>query len=412
VRPGRNIFAILGSWVTMAGVCAAQADTSAAPTFHKNIEPILQKHCQECHRPGEAGPMPLLTYAQTRPWAKAIRSAVLSGKMPPWHADSHSGKFLNDLSLPRCDKEALIAWIDAGAPEGRAADAPAPRKFTEGWRIPKPDVVFEMPEEFTVPANGAVEYQYFPVATNFAEDKWVEAVEVRPGDRAVVHHAIVVTGSPDDYYSQDYLAGYAPGMMPQVWKPGQARLIKAGAHLIFQMHYTANGKAAHDRTKIGLVFAKKPATEQIVAMQAAAHRLAIPAGDPHYRVLASAMIDEPCSLVGLRAHMHLRGKAFTFRAIYPSGVSETLLEIPRYDFNWQPYYYLETPKSLPRGTRIEAIGVFDNSVNNPANPNPAAIVLWGPQSWDEMMIGWFDVAVSPKGSGQKTTNRMGTGSSE
>jgi hypothetical protein len=389
----RRVQAIVISWVAAAGVCAGQTDSPPALTFHKNIEPILQKHCQECHRPGEAAPMPLLTYAQTRPWAKAIRSAVLTGKMPPWHAESHTAKFVNDPSLAPADKEALIAWVDSGAQEGNLADAPRPRKFTEGWRIPKPDVVFEMPEEFNVPASGAIDYQYFPVATNFTEDKWVEAVEVRPGDRSVVHHAIVVTGSPDDYAGQDYLAGYAPGGGPQIWKPGQARLIKAGAHLIFQMHYTANGKAARDRTRIGIVFAKKPPAEQIVAMQAAAHRLAIPAGDANYRATAVANIEEPSYLVGLRAHMHMRGKAFTFLAIYPSGATETLLEIPRYDFNWQPYYYLETPKYLPRGTRIEAIATFDNSANNPANPNPAAIVLWGPQSWDEMMIGWFDIAV-------------------
>jgi hypothetical protein len=225
-----------------------------------------------------------------------------------------------------------------------------------------------------------------------------------------VHHAIVVTGSKDDFNEQEFLAGYAPGTVPQIWKPGQARLIKAGAYLIFQMHYTANGKPVHDRTKIGLVFAKKPATEEIVAMQAAGHRLAIPPGDANYRTTAVAMIDEPCTLVGLRAHMHLRGKSFTFRAVYPSGEVETLLDIPRYDFHWQPYYYLETPKFLPRGTRIEAIGVFDNSANNPANPNPSAMVFWGPQSWDEMMIGWFDVAVSVKS--QKTEMRMSPGGSD
>ncbi len=389
----RSMLAIFGASITAAGVCAGQADSPPALTFHKNIEPILQKHCQECHRPGEAAPMSLLTYAQTRPWAKAIKSALLTGKMPPWHAESHCGKFSNDLSLTPLDKEALIAWVDSGAQEGSAADAPRPRKFTEGWRIPKPDVVFEMPEEFNVPASGPVDYQYFPVATNFTEDKWVEAVEVRPSDRSVVHHAIVVTGSPDDYAGQDYLAGYAPGAGPQIWKPGQARLIRAGAHLIFQMHYTANGKPVRDRTRIGIVFAKRPPAEQIVAMQAAAHRLAIPAGDANYRATAIATVEQPSYLVGLRAHMHMRGKAFTFRAVYPSGATETLLEIPRYDFNWQPYYYLETPKYLPRGTRIEAIGTFDNSANNPANPNPSAIVLWGPQSWDEMMIGWFDIAV-------------------
>jgi hypothetical protein len=380
---------------------------SAPVTFHKEVEPILQHRCQGCHRAGEAAPMPLLTYAQTRPWAKSIKSALLSGKMPPWQADPHYGKFSNDLSLAPGEKETLVAWVDAGAAEGNIADAPKSIKFPDGWRIPKPDVVFEMPVEFKVPAAGVVNYQYFPVSTNFTEDKWVEMVEVRPGDQSVVHHAIVVIDSGGDYESQDYLAGYAPGMAPQFWKPGQARLIKAGSRLVFQMHYSPSGKPARDRTKIGLVFAKKPATEQIVAMQAAAPWIAIPPGDANYRSSAVSVMRQDCYLVGLRAHMHVRGKSFLFRAIYPNGDSETLLSIPRYDFNWQPYYYLETPRLLPRGTRIEAHAVFDNSANNPFNPNPAAEIFWGPQSWDEMMIGWFDVAVPvrPEITGGAGTSR-------
>jgi hypothetical protein len=344
--------------------------------------------------------MPLLTYQDTRPWAKAIKTVLLSGKMPPWQADPRYGKFSNDLSLAPGEKETLVAWIDGGAREGNLADAPKPRSFPDGWRIPKPDVVFEMSSEFNVPASGVIDYQYIPVPTNFTEDKWVEAVEVRPGDRSVVHHAIVVV---DDGASrrlgsegQEYLAGYAPGMAPQVWKPGQARLIKAGSYLVFQMHYTTTGKATHDRTKIGLIFAKKPATEQIVALQTGAHWLAIPPGESNYKISTSVVMHEASYLVGMRAHMHLRGKAFQFRAVYPSGETETLLEIPKYDFNWQPYYYLENPKLLPRGTRIEASAVFDNSVNNPFNPNPDATVFWGPQTWDEMMLGWFDVAVPVK----------------
>jgi hypothetical protein len=370
--------------------------SASAPTFHKEIEPILQARCQGCHRPGEAGPMPLLTYQQARPWAKAMRAAVLSGKMPPWQADPRYGKFLNDPSLTPAEKAALVAWVDEGAPEGNLSDAPKPKTYVEGWRIPKPDVVFEMPTAFDVPASGAIDYQYIPVATNFTQDKWVEAVEVRPGDRSAVHHAIVVVDSGNGARGQEYLAGYAPGMTPQLWKPGQARLIKAGSYLIFQMHYQATGKPAHDRTRIGLIFAKKPATEQIVAMQAAAHWLSIPPNEPNYRVQAMETIQEASYLVGMRAHMHLRGKAFTFRAIYPNGETEILLDIPKYDFNWQPYYYLETPKLLPKGTRIVAYAVFDNSVNNPFNPNPNTTIFWGPQTWDEMMIGWFDIAVPVK----------------
>lgn len=337
--------------------------------------------------------MPLLTYQQARPWAKAIKTALLTGKMPPWQADPRYGKFSNDLRLAPGEKETLLAWIDGGAPEGDPADAPRPRQFVEGWRIPKPDMVFEMPEDFEVPARGVINYQYISVATHFTEDKWVEAVEVRPGSRAAVHHAIVVVDNGRGENEGEYLAGYAPGMTPQFWKPGQARLIKAGSTLVFQMHYQATGKAVKDRTKIGLIFAKNPPAEQIVAMQAAAHALAIPAGDPDYHVAASETILEPVKLVGLRAHMHLRGKSFMFRAVYPDGRTEVLLDIPHFDFNWQPYYYLETPKLLPRGTRIEALAVYDNSVNNPANPNAGTMVFWGPQTWDEMMIGWFDVAV-------------------
>jgi len=337
--------------------------------------------------------MPLVTYEQTRPWAKAIRASVITGKMPPWQPDPHYGKFSNDLSLAPGEKEKLIAWVDGGAVEGNEADAPKPVAFTEGWRIPKPDAVFEMPEDFEVPAKGVIDYQYIPVATHFTEDKWVQMAEVRPGDRALVHHAIVVVDTGTGVNNQEYLAGYAPGSEPQMWKPGEARLIKAGSTLVFQMHYTTSGKAGHDRTRIGLVFAKKPVTERIVAMQVMDPGLAIPPGNPNYRVEASLTMKENVKLAGMRAHMHLRGKSFQFRAVYPSGETEILLDIPKYDFNWQPYYYLETPKLLPAGTRIECTAYFDNSANNAFNPDPAALVRWGPQTWDEMMIGWLDIAV-------------------
>jgi hypothetical protein len=366
---------------------------SPTPTFHKDVEPLLQRRCQSCHRAGEGAPMSLITYQQTRPWARAIRAAVLSGKMPPWQADPRYGKFVNDLSLTAAEKDKLVAWIDAGAPEGHPADAPKPRVFPQGWQIGTPDVVFEMPEEFLVPARGVLDYQYIAVSTRFTEDKWVEMAEVRPGDPAVVHHAIVMVDQDDGTHQEQYLAGYAPGMTPQIWKPGQARLIKAGATLIFQMHYAATGKPAQDRTRIGLVFAKEPVKEQILAMEALGLGLKIPPGDPHYRVEAAERMRDTVRLVGMRAHMHLRGRSFQFRAVYPNGESEILLDIPKYDFNWQPYYYLETPKLLPRGTVIECTAYFDNSANNPFNPDPSAAIAWGPQTWDEMMIGWLDVAV-------------------
>jgi hypothetical protein len=378
------------------GILTITASASAAPTFYKDVLPILQQRCQTCHRTGEIGPMPFVTYQETRPWAKAIREAVLLKKMPPWQADSKHGKFSNDLSLTLQQIEAIVGWIDAGAPEGSANDAPPPPQFADGWRIAQPDAVFEMSEEYLIPAAGTVEYQYFSVPTNLREDKWVSMAEVRPSQRALVHHAIVMVRAPHEngYFGRgQYLAGYAPGMSPQIWKPGQARLIKAGSSLIFQMHYTANGKPALDRTRIGLVFAKEPTVSQIVAMRAANMWFSLPAGESSVRVDASTTIPEPVSLVAMRAHMHLRGSSFEFRAVYPTGESEVLLSIPRYDFNWQPYYYLEKPVPLPAGTRIECTAYFDNSANNPRNPDPGKEVRWGDQSWEEMMIGWFDVAV-------------------
>lgn len=387
-------FGAASLWIaSLAALPAIGATTTPAPTFHKDVEPILQKRCQMCHRAGEAAPMALMTYEQARPWAKAIRMSVITGKMPPWTADPHYGKFTNDLSLSPAEKQTLVAWVDGGALEGNEADAPKPAAFTEGWRIPKPDVVFEMPEEFEVPAKGVIDYQYIPVATHFTEDKWVQMAEVRPGDRSLVHHSIVVIDDGTGVNNEEYLAGYAPGSEPQMWRPGEARLVKAGSTLVFQMHYAATGKAGRDRTKIGLVFAKKPVTERVVAMQVMDPMLAIPPGNGNFRVDASLTMKHAVKLAGMRAHMHLRGKSFQFRAVYPNGDTEILLDIPKYDFNWQPYYYLETPKLLPAGTRIECTAYFDNSANNPFNPDPAALVRWGPQTWDEMMIGWVDIEV-------------------
>ncbi len=370
---------------------------AAEISFHRDVLPILQRRCQQCHRQGDIGPMPLLIYRDARPWAKAIREAVVLKRMPPWSADPAYGKFRNDLSLTPEEIRTVASWVDAGAPEGDPATAPPPRRFPEGWRAIEPDAVFEMPVEFHVPSAGALDYQYFAVPTNFTKDQWIEMAEVRPGDRGVVHHAIVMVRSPvSDVFrrSGEYLAGYAPGMLPQVWKPGQARLIPAGSELIFQLHYTANGKATSDRTRIGLVFAKSPPGHRIVAMRASNHWLAIPPGDGDHRVEAATTIHEDAALAGMRPHMHLRGRAFEFRAVYPTGESQILLRVPRYDFNWQPYYYLETPIPLPRGTRIECTAWYDNSPNNPRNPDPRSEVRWGEQSWDEMMIGWFDVAIA------------------
>ena len=250
---------MVGSWPYALIALAATAAFAAPhpPTFHKDIEPIFQTRCQGCHRPGEVAPMPLLQYQEVRPWAKAIpAAAVLAGKMPPWSPDPRVGKFLNDPSLTPGEKEKIVAWIDAGAPEGKLADAPAPRNFPQGWNIPEPDVVFELPQPYDIPASGTIDYQYIQVPTHFTEVQvGANGGSGGPATPSVVHHAIVVMRAPGSN-RDEYLGGYAPGMTPQIWKPGEARLVKAGAVLEFQMHYATNGKPARDRTRIGLIFAK------------------------------------------------------------------------------------------------------------------------------------------------------------
>lgn len=364
-------------------------------TYHPEVERLIAARCQICHREGEAGPMPLTTYKEVRPWAKAIKEAVLSRRMPPWHADPEVGHFRNDLSLTKDEIETIRAWVDGGAPQGDPAVAAPPPQFTTGWRITRPDVVFEIPGSFEVPKSGVLDYQYFEVATQFREDKWVEMAEVRPGERSVVHHAIVTVREPgdSDWYGGQFLAGYAPGAAPQVWKAGQARLVRAGSTLVFQMHYTANGKVLSDRTRIGLVFAKQPPRQRIYAGRATSFQLRIPPGEANYKTEAAFHVPEASWLAAVRPHMHYRGKSFEVRAVFPNGETRTVLRVPKYSFLWQPYYYLETPLRLPAGTRLECTAVFDNSANNPFNPDPSAWVSFGEQTWQEMMIGWFDLAV-------------------
>jgi hypothetical protein len=406
----------------IAALCALPAP-AADVTFYKDVLPILQNHCQECHRPGEIGPMPLLTYQQARPWAKAIKAAVLTGKMPPWPADPHFGKFANDRSLSKTQIDMLVAWADSNALEGNAADAPQPRTWVEGWNIPTPDRVIEMPQAFAMPAAGAVEYQYIVVPSGLTEDKWIQAVEVRPSNRGVVHHAVVYLREPGSRWLADGKPGvtfapavssdrerfintegggsevltvYTPGTAPDIWKPGQAKLIKAGSDFIFQMHYTANGKAGPDQTRVGLVYAKEPPKERVLTIGALNNRFKIPAGDPNYSAEATTPIQNPMTILSLSPHMHLRGKGFQFDVIYPDGRTETILKLNSWDLNWQLAYKLSEPLALAPGARVKATGWWDNSANNPANPNPKVDVVWGEQSWEEMLVGFFTVATDPK----------------
>jgi hypothetical protein len=368
----------------------------AEVTFNRDVLPILQTRCQQCHREGQIAPMPFETYRQTRPWTRAIREAVLLKKMPPWFADPAHGKFANDPSLTVREIETLVNWADSGSPEGTGE--PPVRALERDWNIPRPDAIFAMAEPFEVPASGAVDYQYFPVPTGFTEDRWVEAVEVRPGRRDAVHHVVVYIREKGSTWQRgptksDILGIYTPGNQPGIWGAGRAKKIPAGADLVFQIHYTPMGKPAVDRTSVGIVFARETPKERVQTLQLDNDRFAIPPGRPDYAVSAQGSLPNDATLLSFFPHMHLRGAGFEYSIIPPKGPREVLLRVNHYDFFWQLTYILKEPLRLPAGTRLEATGWFDNSSNNARNPDPSKTIRFGEQSWEEMMIGFFDVAV-------------------
>jgi hypothetical protein len=379
---------------------AAASKEKSSPTYTKDVAPILNNRCVECHRPGEVAPMPLLSYKQVRPWAAAIKEKVLTRTMPPWLADPHYGQFKNDRRMTQPEIDTIARWADGGAPEGKPRDLPRLPEFVEGWSIGKPDVVVSLLEEVDVPAEGVVPYKYYKVPSNFMEDKWVEAAEIRAGDRSLVHHVIVFIQEPapakpaaDNGVKDNLLVGFAPGEQPKVFPPGTAKLVKAGSTFLFQMHYTPNGKAGKDKTYVGLRFAKAPVTNRVLTGRAMTTTFAIPPGDPNYEVKSSWTAKQDTRIRGFMPHMHLRGKDFAYTAVYPDGRSEVLLSVPRYDFNWQLVYELKEPLFLPKGSRLDCVAHFDNSPNNKYNPDPAKTVKWGDQTWEEMMIGWFDLTL-------------------
>ncbi len=391
--------------------------TAAMPdvTFHKDVMPVLQKHCQICHRPGEAGPMSFLSYKESRPWAKAMRDAVASKKMPPWFADPAHGKFANDRRLDSKDIETLTQWANTGAKEGNPKDAPKPVTFAQGWTIGNPDVVFEMPFEFDIPAKGTLEYQHFVLPTNFKEDTWVTAVEVRPSNRAVTHHGVAFVRPPGSNWLRDAKPGvayvppvtwrsnlsqleevfetYVPGAVPHHLAPGQAKLIPAGSDIILQMHYTANGTASKDRSRIGLILSKTPPSERVYSMSVTNSKFAIPPGASEYPVEGKFIFQQEVKLLALSPHMHLRGKSMQYTVVYPTGESQVVLNVPNYDFSWQLFYYMDKPLVLPKGSRIDVRATFDNSANNKNNPDATQEVKWGDQSWQEMMVAFVDVVI-------------------
>jgi mono/diheme cytochrome c family protein len=414
-RPSKPVLVAL--FLTGVAAMTAAGGQDQPPTFYKDVLPLLQQHCQACHRPGEPGPMPLLDYAGTKPWAGAIVQAITSRQMPPWFADPSIGHFRNDRSLSETEIRTITAWVDAGAPAGDPKDAPKPVDWVEGWAIGQPERVFTMPASFNVPTSGVLPYQYVIVPTHFQHDTWVHLAEVRAGDRAHTHHIVVSVREPGSKWLAgepigipfalnphdagggvpgEFLAGYGPGALPELLGPGQAKLIRAGSDLVFQLHYTTNGQPGCDRSRIGLVLSHEPPRARVLMLAAANIHFLIPPGDPDYEVNAKITLQANATLVSLLPHMHLRGKSFEFRAVFPDGRTQTLLRVPHYSYNWQLSYYLAKPLALPAGTTIECTAHFDNSAANPLNPDPTRAVRFGPQSWDEMMIGYFEVATDLK----------------
>ena len=373
---------------------AARKPPTGDVTYTKDIAAIVDQHCVRCHREGQIAPFALTSYDDVASWAETMCEVIDQSRMPPWHASPQYGHFANDSHLPDEDKQLFHQWVNHGMPEGDPADLPKPTKYAEGWQIPQPDLVIKMPKPFTVPAKGTVPYQYFSVDTHFDKDTWVQAAEVRPGNPAVVHHAFLFFMPPgqDKVRAEDPLinsiAGFAPGAPPSLWPEGYARLIPAGSRLVFQMHYTPNGSEQLDQSEVGLVFADPKEEHREVKIEIAVNTdFRIPPGEPNYEIPAGHDFRHDTLLLAMIPHMHYRGKAFRFTAQFPDGGKEILLDVPRYDFNWQNAYMLKQPKLLPKGTVVMCSGHFDNSEENLANPDPTKEVRWGDQTWDEMMLG-------------------------
>ena len=380
---------------------AFAADGKPAPTFSKDVAPIFNKSCVECHRPTMFAPMSLTAFDSSRPWAKSIKARVVAGTMPPWGAETPHGMFKNDPRLTEAEIDTIVKWVDAGAPKGDDKDLPAAPTFAEGWSIGKPDAIFTMDEEFTIPANGTIPYKYFKAPTGLTEDKWIQAIEIHPSARAQVHHVLAFTQpegtapKPGGELGPDNIGGVTPNKPGLVFEPGVARLLKGNSEIVMQIHYTANGKEGTDRTTIGVIFAKQPPTKIAAGGMAINPRFLIKAGDGNSEVRATTPLNRDTLITGFTPHMHMRGKDMTYIAHYADGTDETLLSVPKYDFNWQITYELATPKLLPKGTKLEVVAHFDNSTGNKFNPDPGKDVKWGDQTWEEMMIGFFSTVQAP-----------------
>ena len=405
----------------------------AAPNFSKDVAPILYSNCTSCHHPGGLGPFSLVDYDSAKAQTDKMEDAVSSGYMPPWGAEGPHGVFRNDRRLSDADKQMILDWIAGGAQRGDPKDLPPRPEYPSTWSIGTPDLVVSMPEDFTVPATGMIEYQYFTVPTNLTEDKWVQAIEIQPGAREVVHHVLVYatvpptpgvslaapaprpagtpapaplfirnrsqaiipdvprvdTRNPPPRNMGALIGTTAPGTNVVEFAKGTALRLRAGTVLTFQMHYTAHGHEMHDRSRVGFRFAPAPPQEEIFASQFVNGTFTIPAGEKDVAIPAEITAGQPVRIWGLFPHTHLRGTRWRYTLVKPDSTSEVILDMPHYDFNWQTYYLFDKPLDLPAGAKITSTAWYDNSATNKSNPDPSKDVKWGDQTWDEMQYTGF-----------------------
>ena len=398
---------------------ATKSAGGGAVTYAREVSRILQSHCVTCHRPGEIAPFSLTDYRHAAGWSSMIAEVVDEGRMPPWHASPEHGKFANDARLSADEKRAIRDWVAAGSPEGDPADLPPPPRFVEGWQIPRPDLVLEMPREVEIPAEGSMPYELVEIDPKLTRDVWVRASQVRPGNPAVVHHVVVFVLPPGvekiDEAGGDFLAAYAPGMPPRVLPDGMAKRIPAGSRIVLQLHYTPRGTKQVDRSRIGLVFADSATVhKELMSGMALNFRLQIPPGTRDYVSRADFRFSRPSMLLSLLPHMHLRGKSMRFVAEYPDGRREVILDVPRYEFDWQNLYVLDRPKPMPEGTILHTEARFDNSAENPNNPDPKRAVTFGEQTRDEMHVGYLNFVLADQdlALGMPASKRLASGQYE
>jgi peroxiredoxin len=368
--------------------------TAKDVTYSKSVAPILQNKCQSCHRPDQTAPFALMNYDEAAKHAKSIREVTTQRRMPPWHADPRHGSFTNDRRLTKEEIDTINAWVEGGLAKGDDKDLPKPIAWPKGWSHGEPDLVLSMPEDFEVPATGSLGYKHYVIDPKFTEDKWVSIAEGKPGEPSVVHHIVVYIlkagekqpFTPDGGFS--VLVGWAPGDLGLVCPPDTALRLPKGCQLRFEMHYTPNGKVTKDKSSVGIKFAKAPPKYELYFNSFVNESILLPPFESHYRSEATWRLPADARILGFTPHMHWRGKHYFYEAITPDGKKQTLLSVPRWDFNWQNSYWFKEPIKVAKGTRLHSVAHWDNSINNPYNPAPEKSVRFGLQTWDEMMVGW------------------------